>query len=199
MRIGIGGFQHETNTFAPSRAAWEDFADKGGGWPRLVSGPAMFQAVAGANIPVAGFIEAMGAHTLLPATWAAASPSGPVTRDAYERISALILQGLSAAMPLDGVYLDLHGAMVAEHLDDGEGELLRRVRERVGPDVPVVASLDLHANMTARCCATPTRWSAIAPIRTSTWPRPGSARPRCSRPGCTARRAPVAPCASCRI
>ena len=116
MRIGIGGFQHETNTFAPSRAAWEDFADKGGGWPRLVSGPAMFQAVAGANIPVAGFIEAMGAHTLLPATWAAASPSGPVTRDAYERISALILQGLSAAMPLDGVYLDLHGAMVAEHL-----------------------------------------------------------------------------------
>ncbi|MFG0233307.1 M81 family metallopeptidase [Achromobacter sp. 413638] len=148
MRIGIGGFQHETNTFAPSRAAWEDFADKGGGWPRLVSGPAMFQAVAGANIPVAGFIEAMGAHTLLPATWAAASPSGPVTRDAYERISALILQGLSAAMPLDGVYLDLHGAMVAEHLDDGEGELLRRVRERVGPDVPVVASLDLHANMT---------------------------------------------------
>ena len=76
MRIGIGGFQHETNTFAPSRAAWEDFADKGGGWPRLVSGPAMFQAVAGANIPVAGFIEAMGAHTLLPATW-----PRPVRRD----------------------------------------------------------------------------------------------------------------------
>ena len=63
-------------------------------------------------------------------------PSGPVTRDAYERISALILQGLSAAMPLDGVYLDLHGAMVAEHLDDGEGELLRRVRERSDPTCP---------------------------------------------------------------
>lgn len=149
MRIGIGGFQHETNTFAPSRAAWEDFADKGGGWPKLVSGPAMFQAVAGANIPVAGFIEAMQQHTLLPATWAAASPSGPVTEDAFERISALILQGLQAALPLDGVYLDLHGAMVTEHLDDGEGELLKRVRALVGPDVPVVASLDLHANMTA--------------------------------------------------
>ena len=148
MRIGIGGFQHETNTFAPSRAAWEDFADKGGGWPRLVSGPAMFQAVAGANIPVAGFIEAMEQHTLLPTTWAAASPSGPVTRDAFERISAMILQGLAQAAPLDGVYLDLHGAMVTEHLDDGEGELLRRVRELVGPDVPVVASLDLHANVT---------------------------------------------------
>ena len=55
--------------------------------------------------------------------WAAASPSGPVTEDAFERISALILHGLQAAMPLDGVYLDLHGAMVTEHLDDGEGEL----------------------------------------------------------------------------
>ncbi len=148
MRIGIGGFQHETNTFAPSRAAWEDFADKGGGWPKLVSGPAMFQAVAGANIPVAGFIEAMGQHTLLPTTWAAASPSGHVTRDAFERISSMILEGLSRAMPLDGVYLDLHGAMVTEHLDDGEGELLRRVRELVGPGVPIVASLDLHANVT---------------------------------------------------
>ncbi len=148
MRIGIGGFQHETNTFAPSRATWEDFAEKGGGWPKLVSGPAMFQAVAGANIPVAGFIEAMSQHTLVPTTWAAASPSGPVTKDAFERISALILQGLSDALPLDGVYLDLHGAMVTEHLDDGEGELLKRVRDLVGPDVPVVASLDLHANVT---------------------------------------------------
>ncbi|KAG1186178.1 hypothetical protein G6F35_014707 [Rhizopus arrhizus] len=60
----------------------------------------------------------------------------------------MILQGLSVAMPLDGVYLDLHGAMVTEHLDDGEGELLKRVRELVGPHVPVVASLDLHANVT---------------------------------------------------
>ena len=148
MRIGIGGFQHETNTFAPSRATWEEFADKGGGWPKLVSGAALFDAVAGANIPVAGFIDAMQNHTLLPTTWAAASPSGYVTRDAYERISGMILDGLKQALPLDGVYLDLHGAMVAEHHDDGEGELLRRVRALVGPTVPIVASLDLHANVT---------------------------------------------------
>lgn len=148
MRIGIGGFQHETNTFAPSRATWEEFADKGGGWPKLVSGAALFDAVAGANIPIAGFIDAMQAHTLLPTTWAAASPSGYVTRDAYERISGMILDGLTQALPLDGVYLDLHGAMVAEHHDDGEGELLRRVRALVGPGVPIVASLDLHANVT---------------------------------------------------
>lgn len=148
MRIGIGGFQHETNTFAPSRATWEEFAEKGGGWPKLVSGPAMFDAVAGANIPIAGFIEAMQSYTLAPTTWAAASPSGYVTRDAYERISTMIIDGLRQALPLDGVYLDLHGAMVAEHIDDGEGELLRRVRELVGPAVPIVASLDLHANVT---------------------------------------------------
>lgn len=148
MRIGIGGFQHETNTFAPSRATWEEFANKSGGWPKLVSGPALFASVAGANIPIAGFIEAMGAHTLVPTTWTAASPSGYVTRDAYERISSLILEGLRQALPLDGVYLDLHGAMVAEHLDDGEGELLSRVRQLVGPTIPIVASLDLHANVT---------------------------------------------------
>src|SRR3546814_9725523 len=105
MRIGIGGFQHETNTFAPSRATWEEFADKGGGWPKLVSGPAMFEAVAGANIPIAGFIDAMRELTLLPTTWAAASPSGPVTRDAYERISGMILDGLRQALPLAAVYL----------------------------------------------------------------------------------------------
>ena len=52
--------------------------------------------------------------------------------------------------PVDAVYLDLHGAMVTEHLDDGEGELLARVRAVVGADIPVVASLDLHANVTRR-------------------------------------------------
>src|SRR3546814_11207871 len=121
MRSGIVGCQHETNTFPPSRATWEEFADKGGGWPKLVSGPAMFNAVAGANIPIAGFIDAMREHTLVPTTWAAASPSGHVTRDAYERISGMILDGLRQALPLDAVYLELHGPMVTEHLDDEIG------------------------------------------------------------------------------
>jgi microcystin degradation protein MlrC len=72
-----------------------------------------------------------------------------VTEDAYERIAGMLIEDLRAGGPFDGVYLDLHGAMVAEHLDDGEGELLRRVRAVVGPKVPVVASLDLHSNTTA--------------------------------------------------
>ncbi len=89
-------------------------------------------------------------HQLVPTAWAAASPSAHVTEDAYERIAGMIVEALSAAGTIDAVYLDLHGAMVAEHLDDGEGELLSRVRAVVGPDVPVVASLDLHANVTRR-------------------------------------------------
>lgn len=147
--IAIGGMQHETNTFAPSKADYRAF-EEGGGWPSIQRGEPLFEAVAGANIPVQGAIETLRArgHTLVPLTWAAASPSAHVTRDAFERIAGDLVQRLRAAGPVDGVYLDLHGAMVCEHHDDGEGELLRRVREVVGPSVPVVASLDLHANVT---------------------------------------------------
>jgi len=149
MRIAIGGFQHETNTFAPSKATWEDFV-QGGGWPAMVSGEAIFAAVCGANIPIAGFIAEAKTrnHILIPSTWCAASPSAQVTKEAYERIAGMIIGGIRKAVPVDAVYLDLHGAMVTEHLDDGEGELLRRVREVVGNEIPVVASLDLHANIT---------------------------------------------------
>jgi microcystin degradation protein MlrC len=151
MRIAIVGFKHETNTFAPSKATWEDFL-KGYSYSPMVSGEAVFAAVECANIPVAGFIaEARkNGHRLIPTTWCAASPSAHVTEDAFERIAVMIITRLREALPVDAVYLDLHGAMVTEHLDDGEGELLRRVREVVGADIPVVASLDSHANVTAQ-------------------------------------------------
>lgn len=148
-RIAVGGMQHETNTFAPSKADYAAFVD-GGGWPTVQVGDSLFEAVDGANIPVQGAIEALRAAGHAPVTlaWASASPSAHVTVDAFERIVGALTDRLRAALPVDGVYLDLHGAMVAEHHDDGEGEILRRVREIVGPDVPVVASLDLHANVT---------------------------------------------------
>jgi len=153
-RIVYGGFQHETNTFAPDKADWRAF-QIGGGWPGLVSGDAVWPAISGANIPAAGFVQAAleAGDTVVPTTWCAASPSAHVTRDAYERIAGLILEGIAQALPADAVYLDLHGAMVAEHFDDGEGELLRRVRELIGPDVPLFASLDLHANVTRQMLA----------------------------------------------
>src|SRR3954468_879484 len=148
-RIAIGGFQHETNTFAPSRADYAAFED-GGGWPGVQYGASIFAAVEGANIPAAGAIQALRAlgHDLVGTAWAAATPSAHVTRDAFERITSGMVKALGAAGRLEGVYLDLHGAMVSEDYEDGEGEILRRVRDVVGARVPIVASLDLHANVT---------------------------------------------------
>jgi microcystin degradation protein MlrC len=148
-RIAIGGFQHETNTFAPSPADYAAF-EAGGGWPGVQYGEPLFGAIEGANIPAQGAVQALRAagHTLVGTAWGAASPSAQVTRDAFERILGEMVSRLQAALPVDGVCLDLHGAMVAEHFDDGEGEILRRVREAIGPRVPLVASLDLHGNVT---------------------------------------------------
>jgi microcystin degradation protein MlrC len=148
-RIAVGGFQHETNTFAPQRATWEDFA-RADAWPGYVRGPELFDAVAGYNIPIAGAIETLRGlgHELVPLSWCAAPPASYVDEGAYERVAAGLLEDLAAAGLLDGIYLDLHGAMVAAHYEDGEGELLRRIRALVGDTLPIVASLDFHTNMT---------------------------------------------------
>jgi microcystin degradation protein MlrC len=148
MRIAVGGFQHETNTFAPQKATLRDF-ELPDAWPGLTRGPALFDAVRGINLPAAGFIDAArtAGHSLVPLTWCSATPSAQVERGAYEEIVRTLLQDLREQRGLDAVYLDLHGAMVAEHIDDADGELLRRVRAEVGANFPVVASLDFHANV----------------------------------------------------
>ena len=148
-RIAVGGFLHETNTFAPTKAAYADFVH-GGGWPAMTQGADVLRTMRGINVALAGFIESAEAKgwELVPTIFSAASPSAHVTEDAYERVAGVIVEGIRNAGPLDAVYLDLHGAMVAEHLDDGEGEILRRVREMIGNDLPLVVSLDLHANVT---------------------------------------------------
>ncbi|WP_338149412.1 M81 family metallopeptidase [Acinetobacter lwoffii] len=86
-------------------------------------------------------------YQLLPVIWAGTSPSAHVEQCTYQRICDEIIASIQQH-PADAVYLDLHGAMVSEQVDDGEGELLRRVREAVGPDIPVIASLDFHVNVT---------------------------------------------------
>jgi microcystin degradation protein MlrC len=148
-RIAVGGFLHETNTFAPTKATYEDFVH-GGGWPSMSKGRDVLKVMRNINVGLAGFVGAAEAQgwELAPTIACAASPSAHVTRDAYERIAKMMVDGITAAGPIDAVYLDLHGAMVSEHLDDGEGEILRRVRQLIGNDVPLVASLDLHANVT---------------------------------------------------
>ena len=150
-RIAVGGFQHETNTFASLPATFADF-EAPDAWPGLVRGGALLEAVRGINLPAAGFIEEARAAAceLAPLAWCAAQPSGRVTRDAFERICGMLLEDLAAQSALDAVYLDLHGAMVAEHVDDADGEVLERVRRLVGRSVPIVASLDFHANVSSR-------------------------------------------------
>jgi microcystin degradation protein MlrC len=148
-RIAVGGFQHETNTFAPLKASWPDF-ERADAWPPFVRGPELIEAVEGFNIPIAGAVSALQAlgHELVPLCWCSAPPSSYVEREAYEKIADWIIEDLQAHGPVDAVYLDLHGAMVAEHVEDGEGELMRRVRAVIGGRVPLVASLDYHTNMT---------------------------------------------------
>lgn len=150
-RIAVAGWQHETNTFATIRAGYSAFemADE---WPGKTSGQAMLNAVAGVHLPIAGAIDALTecGDEVVPLLWCSATPCSFVAKDAFERISSELLEKLSAALPVDGIYLDLHGAMVCEHIDDGEGEILARMRDLVGLELPIFASLDLHANITER-------------------------------------------------
>src|SRR5216683_2628205 len=148
-RIAVGGFLHETNTFAPTKATYDDFVH-GGGWPSMALGSDVLKVMRNINVGLAGFIGAAEANgwELVPTISCGASPSAHVTKDAFERIVKVMVDGIAAAGPLDAVYLDLHGAMVTEHLDDGEGEILARVRKLIGNYLPLVASLDLHANVT---------------------------------------------------
>lgn len=150
LKVLVAGYQHETNTFAPTLADWAAF-NRGDSFPAFIHGQAMLEKLTGINIPMGGFIDA--AHTkgwqLIPSSWCGAIPSSYVTEDAFERISASILADVQRG-GFDAVYLDLHGAAVAEHVDDTEGELLARIRRVVGADIPIVASLDLHANVTQR-------------------------------------------------
>jgi microcystin degradation protein MlrC len=150
-RIAIGGWQHETNTFAPFETDFRAF-EMPDAWPALVEGAPLFEAVAGINMPAEGFIQAAKASDveLVPTLWTSAEPAGYVCDDAFERIAARLCARIKDASSLDGVYLDLHGAMVTRRYDDAEGEILGRVRSVIGPKVPLVASLDFHANVSER-------------------------------------------------
>jgi microcystin degradation protein MlrC len=152
MRIAIGGFLHESHSFAPLPTTYQDFVAPGG-FPPLCHGESMIAALRHASVPAAGAIAAFEAEgaTVVPLAWGFANPAGPVQDEAFERIAALNCALLSMALddgPLDGVYLDLHGAAMVESFPDAEGELLRRVRAITGAALPVTVSLDPHANLT---------------------------------------------------
>lgn len=148
MRVAIGGILHETNTFARGLTPLSAF-ECPGGFPGL-AGEDIISALGGASVCTGGFISAAteaGDVELAPLLWTFPQPSGVVEQSAFETVAGKLLQLLDEAGRVDGVLLDLHGAMVTEQYPDAEGELLGRVRSVVGPAMPVVATLDLHANI----------------------------------------------------
>jgi microcystin degradation protein MlrC len=152
-RIAIGGFQHETNSFTLHRADFAHFAQHRDR-PPVVRGAALLQSLRGNTFAISGFLEAMRAgDEAVPLVWASGGAGGPVTDDAFERIVGELTGMLSQALPVDAVFLDLHGAMVNTRFDDAEAEILRRVRAVVGEATPVVVSLDYHANLSPEMVA----------------------------------------------
>ncbi|WP_158932232.1 M81 family metallopeptidase [Acidisphaera sp. S103] len=167
MRIAVGGFLHESHSFAPRPTTYADFLQPGG-LPAFSAGDGLIEAMRPRSVPLAGAIavaEKAGVD-LVPLAWGFANPAGPVQDEAFERIAARICAPLSVALdagPLDGVYLDLHGAAVVDSFPDAEGELLRRVRAIVGSDLPLTISLDPHANLTPQMVRLS---DAVVPFRT---------------------------------
>src|SRR5438045_8678408 len=108
-RIAVGGFQHETNTFAPQRASWADF-ERADAWPGFIRGAELIDAVEGFNIPIAGAVNTLQelGHELVPLCWCSAPPSSYVEREAYETVAGYILDDLAAAGSLAGSHLHPH-------------------------------------------------------------------------------------------
>ncbi|WP_165225468.1 M81 family metallopeptidase [Affinirhizobium pseudoryzae] len=135
MRIAVSGIHTECSTSSPVLMQPEDF--------RVLRGPDLLGA------EYFNFLEADGVEHL-PLLHARAVPGGPVARHTYEAFKAEFLDLLKASLPLDGLYLAMHGAMNVEGMDDAEGDWIAAARAIVGPDVPVAASYDLHGNVTQK-------------------------------------------------
>ena len=158
MRIAIGGISHETSTYAKTPTTLADFADGFG----LYRGTEILERFRGANICTGGFIDGAARHgfEIVPLLWCFAYPSGLIVAADYASLKAEFLDRLrqeqAARGPVDGVLLDLHGAMVVEGIDDADGDFIEAVREAVGPDCPIVVTFDLHGNHSARRVAAAT-------------------------------------------
>jgi microcystin degradation protein MlrC len=146
--IGVGGISHESNSFSLQKTGFDAFAVD-------IEMPeearkARFFALENAKTVSSGYIAGAKAQgiTLYPALLASARPDGPVTDAAFDKLVAGMIVQLKAGPKLDGILLNLHGAMVVESHFSGDEEIVRRVREAFGPAMPIVVNLDFHANIT---------------------------------------------------
>lgn len=145
MRIAVGGIHIECSTYSHVLTEMEDFDVVRG--PELLARPAF--AFLGES-----------AHTLLPTLHARAIPGGPVSGETYRRLKAEFLERLQDAMPLDGLYLAMHGAMNVDGMDDAEGDWASSARQVVGDACVVSASYDLHGNVSERVASSLDAFSA---------------------------------------
>lgn len=148
-RIGIGGLWHETNSFSPFTTGLDQFKAY-----QYFAGTPMLDAARDTNTEVGGALDEAERLRLqlVPLHYAAAVPSGVVTHDAYAELVRLQVEALTSAGELDALLLVLHGAMVVEGVDDPEADFVRHCRAVVG-DIPLAATLDLHANLGDDLCA----------------------------------------------
>ena len=155
MKIVSGGIQHETNTFATVPTTLADFQRDSDCGDELVGGDRLRELYADTGTIHGGYLDEAAARgiDLEPVLSVHAQPAGPVEQSAFEHMLGLLLERIEAAGPFDGVALDLHGAMVTDDHEDAEGAILSAVRALVGPSMPVVVTLDLHANITEQLAA----------------------------------------------
>ena len=145
--IAIGGIMHESNTFSDTPTDYAAFSHTYAG--------NIIKTWGEAHHEIGGFIQ--GAtdynYTVYPTMMASATPAGPLTDDAFDRLTNMLIQHLKSVLNCEGVLLALHGAMVAESYPDGDGEVLRRLRDALGRDLPIVVTLDQHANVSEQMVA----------------------------------------------
>jgi microcystin degradation protein MlrC len=145
MRIAIAEISQETDTFSPILTGLAEFERNG-----LYFGDQILVNMPGVG-PLGGFLAAARTHGVLesvPLIRAQATPGGRLTEDAFRFLEERLLAELEQSLPVDGVFLSLHGAASSEMTDDVEGQVLAKVRRAVGPETPIVAALDHHANLT---------------------------------------------------
>ncbi|MDX1529518.1 MAG: M81 family metallopeptidase, partial [Gammaproteobacteria bacterium] len=149
-RVMVAGFRHETNTFSKLATDLSAYQARD-----LYYGEDIVAQFSGTRTEIAAIVEVAKKYRwdLTPVVYADATPSGKVTREVFDHVDGKIVEALERDGPFDGILLCLHGAMVTEHVDDGEGALLSLVRDRVGPVIPIGVTLDLHANVTDRMAA----------------------------------------------
>ena len=150
-RIAVLGFAIECNRFSPVSTAHDFETDVDIRGNRIVTEGRAAAAITLPDLP--GFftqMDASGPWTPVPIRVSQAQPGGPVEAGFFKAFLAEIASGLRAALPLDGVFVTCHGAALAEGTDDPDGDLFEMIREIVGPDVPVVSTFDLHANVSRR-------------------------------------------------